>query len=353
MAEARPVFVIHGVNVRGEAEFGKLVQQFNGLVGNAWRFIPIYWGDLGGNDKGIEATIPRSKVDQDGLDAAALLAGSGTRADIADIAAAAAASRVAASPSTRAGTEDIYAAVREEWRQADTLRLIQDPALAAEIGEAIGEAIASAEDGTMGVRSDTRGIASGVVNAFNRVVRAIIARVLKRLNESLRLQFGPTLARFLGDVFVYRETKTAIEKRVVDALTKEGAGTAANPATVLGHSYGGVIAFTMATRKDNPIHMRRFVTFGSQSAFFHVIQPIGLVPEFLGKPVPVPATIGSWLNVWEPLDPLAFLAQKVFVLASGGSLEDRALPHDPDGGFWTHSAYWLDKRFASWVAKFI
>jgi hypothetical protein len=354
---AEPVFVIHGVNVkRDEEAYAGEVRQLNRAVGTQWRFIPIYWADLGGNDKFIEATIPRQKAE---VTAEALLAGSlgaktTVRADTAaDIAADSAAARAAVNSPVRT-TDPLRAQVRDEWEQTEVLRLIRDADLASEIGSAIGEAIAAGDGGSMMVRgAETRSIVSSVVHAFDKVVKAIVSRWLARLNEMLRLEFGPTLARFLGDIFVHRATPTEIDHRLLKALKAEGLGTKEKPATILAHSYGGVISFMLTTRKNDPIYVRKMVTFGSQSSLFHVIQPIGLLQPFLGTPVALPPTIGSWLNVWEPLDPLAFLAASIFRLNGGGAPEDRQMKHDASGSLWTHSSYWTDKRFAKWVAEFL
>jgi hypothetical protein len=354
MDDPTPVFVIHGVNVkRDEAAYANEVRRLNTAVGKQWRFIPIYWADLGGNDKYIEVTIPHSKAS---VTAESLLGGllvNSAKVDAetaANIAADAAAARVALSMHAQVANS-VRAPIREEWEETEVLSLIRDADLAREIGKAIGDAIAAGRSKL--ILKEAPVVARGVVQAFGYGFKALVSIILARLNELLRRKFGPTIARFLGDVFVHRSTPTCIDDRLLGALKKEGYGTEGNPAIVLGHSFGGVIAFTLAARKSNPIYLRKFVTFGSQSAFFHVIQPIGLVGQFLGKPIALPPTLHEWLNVWEPIDPLAFLAGTVFRLHSGGSPKDLRMKHASGGSLWTHSSYWKDKSFAKSVAGFL
>jgi len=62
VSEERPVLVIHGVANHDKAAFEQRVAEFNTEVnqGSAthWTFIPVFWGDLGAAEQGIEDTIP-------------------------------------------------------------------------------------------------------------------------------------------------------------------------------------------------------------------------------------------------------------------------------------------------------
>jgi hypothetical protein len=83
------------------------------------------------------------------------------------------------------------------------------------------------------------------------------------------------------------------------------------------------------------------VTFGSQPSFFHVCDPRGgkLTP-YAGEPVSLPASLGAWTNLWEPLDLVAFIAARVFRLHDGSKPNDIEVPHLASSGLWTHSSYW-------------
>jgi hypothetical protein len=354
LIDCQPIFVIHGVNVRSERQFRADVAELNSRVGSTWRFIPIFWGDLGAHDDGVTATVPRQSAEVS-LQTLLNVAARNTRADIAEIVAAAAAQE-AMTKSTDPWRKDlIYADVEEEWRRTECLRLIEDPVLAEEIGAAIGDALAATSDNHVGsVRTDeTRGITAGIVQVVDRVVGGVVGRLLGQINTSVRTNFGPIVARFLGDAFVFERDSSEIVSRLTDKVWQERRGTAERPASILAHSLGGVIAFNAAVRASDAIHIDRFVTFGSQSAFFHVIREIGEVPRFDMTAVRLPARIDRWLNVWEPLDPLAFLAAGVFQMSSGDSPIDRELPHRPAHTLWTHSSYWKDPTFAAWVREFL
>ncbi|RNL62331.1 hypothetical protein EFK50_11165 [Nocardioides marmoriginsengisoli] len=89
------------------------------------------------------------------------------------------------------------------------------------------------------------------------------------------------------------------------------------------------------------MHLDGLVTFGSQWPLFDLVDPRGVVDRFAGTPVSLPDTLtGHWLNLWEPLDPLAFVAGKLFRLADGSEPDDREVPYRTSSGLWTHSAYW-------------
>ncbi len=113
-----------------------------------------------------------------------------------------------------------------------------------------------------------------------------------------------------------------------------------HPIDVLAHSLGGVVAIDMATATQL-LWVRRLVTFGSQPSFFHACDPRGGVLEpYSGVPVKLPPSVGSWTNLWEPLDPLAFAAARVFELYNGSAPIDVEVPHLASSGIWTHSDYW-------------
>ena len=62
MSDERPVLVVHGVANHDKNLFEQRVAEFNRRVNDgsatAWQFIPVFWGDLGAVQEGIEDTIP-------------------------------------------------------------------------------------------------------------------------------------------------------------------------------------------------------------------------------------------------------------------------------------------------------
>lgn len=64
-----------------------------------------------------------------------------------------------------------------------------------------------------------------------------------------------------------------------------------------------------------------------------------------GGVVQLPDTIAKWVNLWDPLDVLAFSAANVFRLADGSAPRDVRLAPLPENviaqqHFMTHSVYW-------------
>jgi hypothetical protein len=56
--------------------------------------------------------------------------------------------------------------------------------------------------------------------------------------------------------------------------------------------------------------------------------------------VTIPGVINKWINLWEPLDFLAFAQAGIFQLGSGGGPMDERVPHLHDSGLITHGVYW-------------
>jgi hypothetical protein len=119
---------------------------------------------------------------------------------------------------------------------------------------------------------------------------------------------------------------------------------------VLAHSLGGVVTFDAAVRKKRRLWVKHFVTFGSQSAFFHLMNPrLGLTP-YEGSVVKLPPSIGTWTSFWEPMDPLAFTTAPVFVLEDGTTapvdipVQVREASELLSSFLWTHSCYWTHQE---------
>ena len=88
----------------------------------------------------------------------------------------------------------------------------------------------------------------------------------------------------------------------------------------MAHSLGGLLVLDAApgTESGRTLWLERFVTFGSQAAFFHIMAPRkGLSAYAHGSHVSLPKSIATWSNLWHPLDLPAFVAGPVFRLAGG------------------------------------
>lgn len=369
-----PVLVIHGVSNRDPAAFEALVHDLSNSLAGAWDLIPAFWGDLGGNPLGVADTIPdpaasavrRAPDVVDESVAMALLAlesptvgaevaRSTARAaiDKRNVVADAAVERVAGPETGTRGVtpaDDVRLAIGEHWDAMQWLPLIQDEALLRLIGQVIGGTLGRMSDGSVVGGAERRGLGDvsgsvkGLLSDLDRAVGALIGRAAGNFNRYFREHLLPTLVGFAGDVFVYEHQYPKIQERVRGILDEHvpGYGNEGQPISVIAHSLGGMIAFDMAVAGEPRLWISALITFGSQSPFFHVVDPRGggLVSYLPGHPVTLPATIEEWTNLWEPLDPLAFIAAKVFKLHAGHSPSDRPVHHLASSGLWTHSVYW-------------
>ncbi len=55
---SEPVLVVHGVANRDRDEFEATVRELGTRAGDAYRLIPVFWGDLGANTAGVLDSLP-------------------------------------------------------------------------------------------------------------------------------------------------------------------------------------------------------------------------------------------------------------------------------------------------------
>lgn len=151
---------------------------------------------------------------------------------------------------------------------------------------------------------------------------------------------------FFGDIFVYQRHQLEIHQRIWNKIAQYAAnyGTEQKPINVIAHSLGGVVAFDAALDKQQPLWIKRFITFGSQSSFFHIFDPrTGLAQYTHDLPVTLPPTIQQWTNLWDPMDLLAFAMSSVFLLHDGKPPLDIPIHNSTSriiySKGWTHSLY--------------
>ena len=140
--------------------------------------------------------------------------------------------------------------------------------------------------------------------------RAVRARRLEPrilpLPEPARRWFTRKLtAAFLRDVsdfFYDAERRAVMLKSVTDRIDPGG-----DPFVVIGHSQGSMIAYAVLVRlaKERPeFKVPLFVTIGSPLGIKEVQDELRRITQ--QARLAVPGCVGRWLNVADPLDPVAF-----------------------------------------------
>ncbi|MET9386920.1 hypothetical protein ABZY09_39310 [Streptomyces sp. NPDC002928] len=381
-----PVFVIHGVANRDQQGFAAMVADLQTASG--LDMVPVYWGDMGADDRFITAalpirpaTVPGAHKDSGLRDAdeppsvtlpePVLVSALASQPEVPDQwpQVEAAMRERLAREEQRSGSsglrhaplredpEEVLEYLAEEWPKTEWLRRTDDPLLLFETSRSLAEALVEAADLWADGGGSYDGLRAGDEDAgrlrtlvrnrlrdLDRVAGAAIQAAAGRLNHALRTRFGPGTTRFLGDVLVYQRHREAIHSRVrecIDRVDPALGRTPDRPVRVVAHSLGGVIAVDMATAAT-PLWTSSLVTFGSQAAFFHACDPRGgqILPYSGSQPVVLPPSLARWTNLWEPLDMLAFVAAGVFQLHDGNTPVDISVPHAASTGVWTHSAYW-------------
>jgi hypothetical protein len=381
-----PVFVIHGVANRDQQGFAAMVADLQTASG--LDMVPVYWGDLGADDRFITAALPTRRAAVPGAHKDSGLRDADEPPSVA-LPEPVLVSALASQPEVPEQWPQVEAAVRErlardelqfgssglrhaplredpedaleylaeEWPKTEWLRRTDDPLLLFETSRSLAEALIEAADlwadgagsydglrASDGDAGRLRTLVRNRLRGLDRVAGAAIQAAAGRLNHALRTKFGPGTTRFLGDVLVYQRHREAIHSRVrkcIDRVDPTLGRTPDRPVRVVAHSLGGVIAVDMATAAA-PLWTSSLVTFGSQAAFFHACDPRGgqILPYSGSQPVLLPPSLGRWTNLWEPLDMLAFVAAGVFQLHDGNTPVDISVPHTASTGVWTHSAYW-------------
>ena len=263
----RPVFVIHGIGVRNPGKFFHSVDSLDNALGDDYELIPVFWGDLGASDEHMPRVIARYPNRSRGARSmmADRLAGSLAKG----------LGKTLSWASRKRGDEDAAALIAEHAQQ---------------------------------VRDDMKVRVRGYINDKFQDMRGVMTTAL---------------LPFLADVIAYQGStqRSLIHQRFREVIDKElgpDHGTPAKPLTVIAHSLGGVITFDMATVAETPLCLNQFITLGSQPAFFHVLDRRSQsLDTYNGSPVTLPDSIGSWTNIWDELDVLAFGAGEVFRLHDG------------------------------------
>ena len=165
------------------------------------------------------------------------------------------------------------------------------------------------------------GIGSSILDAVNKVTDYVRNAVSTLGFDAVRGKLSPAVGLFLGDVFVYLkegEIRQKIRAEVRGMLTKAHAAAKAGkgPLVIVGHSMGGVILVDMltnpgASQLPADLSVDALLTVGSQPGFFATLDLLAQNPPD-GSPRRRPDCVKNWLNVFDPIDPLAFRTDIIF-----------------------------------------
>jgi hypothetical protein len=160
-----------------------------------------------------------------------------------------------------------------------------------------------------------------------------------------RRPLNGVLGRFLGDIFTYLSTRgePGAMGDILDTISEQidAARTPGEPLIIVGHSLGGVIAFDLLSYYRTDVEVDLLVTVGSQVAHFAEIKRLKISTNSDGAPkkLAVPTNIKRWINIFDPIDILAYAAADVFDRVEDYGYDTRT--HTIDA----HSAYFVQSRF--------
>jgi hypothetical protein len=379
----KPVLVVHGIANHDRAEFESHVTKLQTAISKDLpdvQLVPVFWGDLGGQSQDISDCLPLLKDGQWTTRAKGVLSIPAVGVEVRgeprlnnDQRASIIASSVMSAKSVRSEPDATKAAIAEALRHTDHLQKIDDPELLKAVGEIVSETIADNSTtpaaGGFEVRGEdaapieTRGWVkdrvSGVIAGIDKLLGKLVEDRLGVLNQRLRSSLMNGLAVTLGDIVAYHSNKKGIQQRLWDAIASLDPtyGTRAMPIGVIAHSLGGVVSFDamFAPANGTALYVDSFVTFGSQAAFFEIIDPRTKVSYATGHPITLPGTLKKWTNLWDVVDLLAFTAGTVFRLSDGSKPEDIPV-EDPisimlDAKLWLHSIYWQTPQLVDALVK--
>jgi hypothetical protein len=167
----------------------------------------------------------------------------------------------------------------------------------------------------------TYGIGSLVGDAISAVTDRVRNAASTLGFDAVRQSLSPAVGRFIGDVFVYLkegkhrgEIRTVVRQALLEAHVAKQAGQ--GPLVLVGYSMGGVILVDMlsdpqAAGLPADLAVDALLTVGSQAGLFaslDVLTPNAPAGSVRRKP----DCVKLWLNVFDPIDPLAFRADMIY-----------------------------------------
>lgn len=377
----KPVLVVHGIANHDRGVFEERVAALQNSIRAQLpdvQLIPVFWGNLGGRSDSIVDCLPQLKDGQwttraeglDSIDATGPEVRAGFLSN--EQRAAIIAGAASGAESVRSEPEATTAAIAEALANTDHLQKIDDPEILNAVGEIVSEALAVSSslpevggfevrgEETFEIRGRIKDRVKAIIAGIDNFAGKLVEDRLGVLNQRLRASLMNGLAATLGDIVAYHSNKKEIQQRLWDAITTHapGYGTQAKPVGLIAHSLGGVVSFDAMVAPANgvPLHVDSFVSFGSQPAFFEIVDPRSSSVRYTtDHPITLPPNIKKWFNLWDVVDLLAFTAGTVFRLSDGSKPEDIPV-EDPisvmlDERLWLHSVYWTSPELMAVLVR--
>ena len=221
------------------------------------------------------------------------------------------------------------------------------------IANAVNSNAAPESLGVLGnVLDDLKGAGGRLLGSATNIVNSPVIL-------AIRMKLTPDIAIFLGDVFAYLRTGTPRTSIRAEVLGKLGAAarraqSRGGKLIAAGHSMGGVILYDLLSDPavvqqttetlGFPFKVDLLLTIGSQVAVFEELKmftnsdPAIPSPDKAKVASPVGAT--RWLNVYNRLDALSFLAAPVFDMAQDFEASTTGGVLDAHGAYFTNMIFY-------------
>lgn len=351
MPERIPALTIHGVNNRDPVRFQKEavepLQRALDKRGGNWDLWGVFWGDLGAGDEYLDRTL-------------------GDVSD-AELAAIAPANAEALGPDAFLAClatkgvdrlDDAQAAVVRVWPTLTVLPYVGEE-LCQAAADAYAEALAASESRT-----------AESPDAAAEIAIISIDRLMAKLLRKLRLWVMPNVFRFAGDIAVYAShasqpvspnpvppgqlitDRVTLKLKELRKIHGDEWGTAKRPIPVVAHSLGALILFDLANNPKVDFAIDTMVSFGTQVSAIHLLEPRNPPPPFDGSTrLPIDrANIARWVNLWHPIDWLAFVMTGIFEPGPTSDPHITDIRLDIDANLDVrnvHSSYWTSTKAAN------
>lgn len=167
-----------------------------------------------------------------------------------------------------------------------------------------------------------------------REVEAKISPFPKPVRQWLTKRLTGALLRDVNDLFFVDERRELMRNSLIERLDAGG-----GPFIIIGHSQGSMIAYDVLcemSKRNPPPDVSLFITIGSPLGIREVQDELERLTN--QKKLAVPSCVKSWLNVADPLDPVAFdkRLKSDFAAIKGVRIEDD-LEWNPDSPRHPHS----------------